>query len=174
MLCLNFRALFFCALIDLFLDVVEAHLLKNEAAVILNVFLHGCNSIACFIDIFISRRPWKLFHFIYPILFGCYYAGFSLIYWGAGGVGVCYPSREGHPTATVQIENTWCDPFIYPILNWQSEPLVAIGVILGGCIAMPLFHLFWMGLAWLRGLIHSKTAGDVTDLPIHTHRTTSL
>ena len=82
----------------LIIVVVEAHLLKNTAAVVLNFFLHGVNSITCLIDIWISGRPWKPFHFVYSIYFGLWYAAFSLIYWGAGGTGICYKEREGHPT----------------------------------------------------------------------------
>ena len=161
----------------LYADVVESHLLKNEIAVILNVFLHGVNSITCLIDIFISARPWKVFHFVYPIIFGFYYAGFSLIFWGGGGVGVCYNTKttpENHPTATVHFpdSNEWCDPFIYPILDWQNNPLIAIGVILGGCLVIPLIHFFWMGLIWIREYIASKTISENTqsDLPTNIDR----
>ena len=138
--------------------VVEAHLLKNETAEYLNIFLHGVNSFTCLIDIFISARPWKLLHFLYPICFGTYYAAFSLIYWGAGGLGVCYKYRTD--TATVHSNNMWCDPFIYPILDWQNNPGLAAGVIVGGCLVMPLIHLFWMGLAWIRQTIYEKCLGN--------------
>ena len=142
-------------------DVVESKLLKNELAVILNIFLHGVNSITCLVDIFISARPWKVFHFIYAIIFGFYYAGFSLIYWGGGGVGVCYPTQKDHPTATVRRGNEWCDPFIYPILDWQNKPGIAAGIIFGGCLVIPIIHFFWMGLIWIRQFIHSKTHRDI-------------
>ena len=36
-------------------------------------------------------RPIRLEHFYMPIIFGLYYTAFSLIYWTAGGVGVCMP-----------------------------------------------------------------------------------
>ena len=113
-----------------------------------------------------------MFHFVYPIIFGFYYAGFSLIFWGGGGVGVCYNTKttpQNHPTATVHFpdSNEWCDPFIYPILDWQNNPLIAIGVILGGCLVIPLIHFFWMGLIWIREYIASKTISENTqsDLP---------
>ena len=54
---------------------MEAHLLENETEVILNVFLHASNTVACLIDIFISARPWKVGHFVYAITFGFYYTG---------------------------------------------------------------------------------------------------
>jgi hypothetical protein len=97
--------------------VVENNLLKNDAAVAINIFLHALNTVTCLIDICISGRPWKVFHFIYPIGFGLWYAAFSLIYWGAGGVGICFLTPEGHPSATVHTnDGKWCDPYIYPIL----------------------------------------------------------
>lgn len=112
--------------------MVEAQLLQNEAAVYLNIFLHAVNSLACLVDICVTGRPWKVFHFMWAIVFGVWYAGFSLIYWGAGGVGICYATPEGHPTATVHTQDgKWCDPFIYPILNWDSQPLLATGMIAG-------------------------------------------
>ena len=156
--------------------VVEAHLLKNEAAIYLNIFLHAVNSITCLIDIWISGRPWKPFHFVYPILFGFYYAGFSLIYWGAGGVGICYTTQVGHPTATVaKAPNFWCDPFIYPILDWENEPLMAVGIIAGGCLFIPVLHFFWLGLAWIRQKIYAKIFGRSEELPnVDRNQTTNL
>ena len=89
---------------------MESHLLKNQAAVYLNIFLHAGNSLACLIDIFASARPWKAFHFLYAVIFGFVYAAFSLIYWGAGGVGICYPSRT--ETATVHKGDSFIHSFI--------------------------------------------------------------
>ena len=128
-------------------------MLKNTAAVVLNVFLHAVNTIVCLIDIWISGRPWKSFHFIYAIFFGLYYAAFSLIYWGAGGTGICYVEREGHLTPANQLveqNGQWCDPFIYPILDWANHPGIAVGMLFGGCIVFPLLHFFWLGISRLR------------------------
>ena len=141
------------------IDVMEDHLLENETAIILNVFVHGINSITCLIDIFISARPWRLFNFAYAIVFGAYYAILSLIYWGAGGVGICYDTIEDLRiplSAAVHKNNQWCNPFIYPIiLDQQNLGLIAVGVIFGA-FAIPLIHLFWMGLVLIRRYIHSK------------------
>ena len=157
-------------------------MLRNTAAVVLNAFLHAVNTAVCLIDIWISGRPWKSFHFIYAILFGLYYAAFSLIYWGAGGTGICYVEREGHLTPANQLVEhngqvptylftlhymklkniflreikiiiiiiQWCDPFIYPILDWANHPGIAVGMLFGGCIVFPLLHFFWLGISRLR------------------------
>ena len=157
-----------------FLVVVDAHLLEDDTEKILNIFLHASNSVACLIDIFISARPWKVFHFVYAMTFGFYYASFSIIYWGGGGVGICYASKEECPYdgqyCTVQKGEHWCDPFIYPILDWQNHALIAIGVILGGCLVVPFVHFFWIGLAWIRHHIYSKTLKKPTDLPTTVNR----
>ena len=105
--------------------------------------------------IIITGRPWKPFHFLWSICFGLYYAAFSLIYWGAGGTGICKKDRpEDHPT--IYVDGMYCDQFIYPILDWENNPLIALAMI-GGCIIVfPLLHMFWLGLAKLRELIFNK------------------
>ena len=56
------------------------------------------------------------------MIFGFYCASFSIIFWGGGGVGICNASKEECPYygqyCTVQKGKHWCDPFIYPILDW--------------------------------------------------------
>lgn len=56
---------------------------------ILNVFLHGLNTVSCLIDIMVTARPIYIHHSYLPIIFGVYYTLFSLVYWAAGGVGIC-------------------------------------------------------------------------------------
>ena len=56
---------------------------------ILNVFLHGVNTLSCLMDIMVTARPIHIQHFYLPIIFGVYYTIFSLVYWAAGGVGIC-------------------------------------------------------------------------------------
>ena len=133
--------------------------MQNPAAEILNIFLHAVNTIVCLVDIWISGRPWKCFHFIYAIFFGVYYSAFSLIYWGAGETGICYAEPEGHltpPEQLIEENGQFCDPFIYPILDWGNHPWIAVGVLFGGCIALPLLHLFWLGISRLREWIFFK------------------
>ena len=81
---------------------------------------------------------------------------FYTSYRGAGGTGICYDTRDGHPTATVEQNGLWCDPFIYPILDWENNPKIAVGMIFGGFVVFPLLHMFWLGLSWLREFIFEK------------------
>ena len=142
--------------------VVENHLMSGTYKEFLNVFLHGLNSVSFLIDIFVTARPWRIHHFYFAIMFGLWYMGFSLVYWAAGGTGRCYYKHYNHlinttttltPTTTTLsttttslpvTESEWfCDPFIYPILDWGGKPLLAVGMILGGVLVMPLVQTFW-------------------------------
>ena len=38
----------------------------------------------------------------------------------------------------------FCDPFIYPILDWGGKPLLAVAMILGGVVVTPLVQTFWL------------------------------
>jgi hypothetical protein len=37
------------------------------------------------LEIAISAIPYRLAHWVYTFIYGCCYAAFTLIYWGAGG-----------------------------------------------------------------------------------------
>ena len=97
------------------------------------LFGHIINSLICIIDIFISNRPWKFMHFIWPLIFGIGYVILTLLCWKMG------------------IETIYDE-----ILDWRNEPCKAIVTILILIISLPLIHLFWMGLAKLRWQIHQK------------------
>jgi hypothetical protein len=88
----------------------------------------------------------------------------------------CFYEAGGYYTCTVQKGDQWCDPYIYPIIDWQNNALMAIGVILGGCFVVPVIHFIWMGLAELRNYIYKKNVSATkSDLPtsIETSRSTS-
>ena len=108
----------------------------------LNVFLHGLNSVACLVDIFINHRPWHALHFTFAVGFGLYYALFSLIYWACGGLGMCVVNED------TGLEE--CEEAIYPILDWGNSPGLAVGTICFGVLVLPLLHGFWYGLHRVR------------------------
>ena len=57
-------------------------------------------------------------------------------------------------------ESEWfCDPFIYPILDWGGKPLLAVGMILGGVLVMPLVQTFWWLCYKLRKMISERCCG---------------
>ena len=113
----------------------------------MNVFLHGVNTVSCLLDIMITARPIRVHHFYLAIIFGLYYTFFSLIYWAAGGHGLCRP---------LQSEQCEYDPYIYPILDWDGKPGLAVGMILGSCVLMPLLQAGWWGLSCARSKIRQS------------------
>ena len=52
----------------------------------LNVFVHGTNSVAMFIELCIVAHPTRLLHCYWPSMFGIIYIIFSIIYFAAGGL----------------------------------------------------------------------------------------
>ena len=43
-----------------------------------------------------------------------------------------------------------CDHYIYPILNWDSEPGLAMAMVLASCLLMPLLQSVWWATVWAR------------------------
>lgn len=137
--------------------VVEYHLMKTPWMMFLNVFLHAGNTLSCLIDIFITARPFRVTHFYLPILFGVWYSLFSVIYWAAGGLGICRCEEDPAPANCT----LHCDKYIYPILDWQDHPGNAVAIVLGGMVCMPLLQAFWWGLSKLRLYIFNRSAGRI-------------
>jgi len=155
--------------------VVKYHMLGGAYAQFLNFFLHGFNSLSFLIDIFVTARPTRVHHFYFAIIFGLWYMTFSLVYWAAGGTGMCTTrchslNNTTTTTTTTAIMNTTmattvanncdeivCDKFIYPILNWEDQPGPAVLMILIGVCMMPLIQTFWWVLHCCRKWICKMT-----------------
>merc|ERR1712080_400937 len=96
------------------------------------------------------------------MVIGVWYTVFSAIYWAAGGTGACI-----HRCFDLPLNSTiskldpscpiHCDNYIYPILDWDAHPGMAIGIVLGGCVFMPVLQAFWYGVFKLRKYIAAKT-----------------
>lgn len=48
-----------------------------------NLHVHGINAVIAFLDVWMSRVPFQLFHFFYTTILMLLYLIFTLIYWGA-------------------------------------------------------------------------------------------
>lgn len=57
----------------------------EESPEAMNLIVHGFNSIAMFVDLWIVAHPVRLLHCGWTILFGLCYVIFSAIYYLAGG-----------------------------------------------------------------------------------------
>ena len=53
------------------------------------------------------------------------------------------PLQAPHNTTSCPIQ---CAPFIYPMLDWSTNPWLAVLVTLGGCVAVPACHAVWWGV----------------------------
>uniref|UniRef100_A0A0K2TYS3 GA12046PAlike [Tribolium castaneum] n=1 Tax=Lepeophtheirus salmonis TaxID=72036 RepID=A0A0K2TYS3_LEPSM len=127
--------------------VLKANMLKTNGAVAFNFFMHAINTLSIIIDFFVSDRPWRILHFYFSVIFGIWYLIFSVSYWAAGGTGFCRP-QETTDTSVVAPEE--CDPFIYPILDYENKPGMAVAVVLGGTLFLPFLQTFYFLLYQLR------------------------
>ena len=123
----------------------------------------------------LNRRPIKLWHFYFSIVYGVAYALFSLFYWMGDGLGNCLPDSEvdltkptSSPRKVIFIDGVKydCAEFIYPILDWGGHPGLACITIVVAAIALPCVHMFWMGMVWLRTKIYSRTLGKTPAPPV--------
>ncbi|CAL1531498.1 unnamed protein product [Lymnaea stagnalis] len=100
-----------------------------------NTNVHALNFVFVVIDHLISPRPIRLLHFAAPLIYGCVYIIFSVIYWSTDHVNhVIYPG----------------------VLDW-NYPGVAVGVSLGlAVVAIPLLQLSFFALYQLKSWIHKR------------------
>jgi len=123
--------------------VIENNLIVGVWMNFLNVFLHLINSLSCLLDIFITARPIKFGHWYLAACFGVYYTLFSAIYWAAGGKGICRSPDD-------------CDPYIYPILDWENNAGFAILTVFGCTLMVVVLQGLLYGLYCLRLYIKKK------------------
>lgn len=91
-----------------------------------NVHVHVLNGIIALLEVWITGVPVHLLHFVFPVLFTSTYGVFTGVYYAANGT----------------------DPFgeraIYPvILDYGTQPGVAIGTIVVAVVTCLLIHLFF-------------------------------
>ena len=129
---------------------------------LINIHVHGINSVYALIDIFISATPVRLFHVYQPFIYGVVYVIFNFLYYYCGGT------------------DSAGNPYIYRALDWRhpySALLVGAGGTLVGvtCFWLALYAFYrlrlkmrkwWQpnhtsGLDWWS----TKTEYDVTNQP---------
>uniref|UniRef100_A0A2A4JVE8 Protein rolling stone n=1 Tax=Heliothis virescens TaxID=7102 RepID=A0A2A4JVE8_HELVI len=128
---------------SLLTDVVEGDYAMDP---VLDVFIHGINSVLMFCLLVTSRHPHRLMHFYIPLLFGIIYMIFSIIYYFAGGLS---------PFGT-----NW----IYPMLDW-SKPGETVLMVLGTAILIILIHMIVAAMTVSRDAL-TKRYRETTVIPI--------
>ena len=149
--------------------VVEHMLLLNTEDWIYNIFLHAFNSMFVLLDLWFCSIPVKPLHCYLPLVFGISYSTFTFFYWSLGGEGICASScHEEDKTIPLQLAmmstsnsskdcTVQCASFIYPVLDWENSPEVAVSISIGGSFACVIIHLCLYGLHKLKLYIYDFT-----------------
>ena len=121
----------FCAAI---IVTVAYWLFQAKNVAFLDVVTHAFNTVFVLIELFLSRVPIRLLHFVYTMMYLTLYVIFSVIYWQAGGY------------------NTRGKPYIYKILDYENKNAGVITALVLALvvIAPPLVQLAMLGLHKLR------------------------
>jgi len=109
-----------------------------------NTFVHGVNSISVVSDLMVTGRPMTWQHCFHPVLAGCVYLAFSVVYWALGGT-----DPSGHP-------------WIYPMVDWGTKPLTASVTAIGFAIGLLVTHLVLCLFTKLR-MAAARCCGDQVD-----------
>jgi len=111
----------------------------------INFIFHGSNLIVSMLDLFISKRPYRILHFFHPLVFLAAYVAFTAIYWAAGG-------------RNYEIYGL---PYIYYFTNWDNLKLTIPYVAIGLFVVLPLVHLF----LWVLHLLRDSLCGCCGNTP---------
>ena len=87
----------------------------------MNLQLHGINSVIIIIEHLLTGLPVRLLHMIYPILYGLTYLIFSAIFYGAGNSEPIYPK----------------------VLDWSHAGQTMLMVLLVGFVFIPLLQIIF-------------------------------
>ncbi|KAL4716919.1 hypothetical protein ACJJTC_012730 [Scirpophaga incertulas] len=104
---------------------------QDEEFPVLDLFVHGMNSVVMVALLVTSRTPSHILHFIYPVGFGVCYMLFSIIYYFANGL------------------NPFGNPWIYPMVDW-SNPGPTTGIVVACIVFLIVLHTFVVLLSRLR------------------------
>ncbi|XP_022821949.1 protein rolling stone-like [Spodoptera litura] len=113
---------------------------------VLDIFVHGINSVVMFCLLVTSRQPTRILHFYVPLALGIVYMVFSLLYYFLGGLS---------PFGTV---------WIYPMLDW-SDPGSTIVLVIISALLMIVLHFVVVSMTLIRDAV-TKSCKQSTVLPI--------
>ncbi|XP_028158828.1 protein rolling stone-like isoform X2 [Ostrinia furnacalis] len=114
---------------------------------VLDIMLHGINSLVMFVELVFSGHPSRLLHIMQPLFFALAYLLFTVVYFYAGG------------------NDPWGNAFIYPVIDW-SKPEQTLVVVTLTALFLALMHLLVVAVAAARDAISRRlrtTAGIYND-----------
>ncbi|XP_068626848.1 protein rolling stone-like isoform X2 [Battus philenor] len=120
-------------------SILNAHGKKINYAPnpVLDVMLHGVNSVVMLVELILSAHPSRLLHIMQPLYFALVYLIFTAIYYGAGGL------------------DPWGHVFIYPVIDWSKPEQTLVVAVLTGLL-LTLMHLVTVAIAAVRDLIAKR------------------
>lgn len=107
-----------------------------------NLQLHGINSVIIGLEFFLTAVPSRLYHYIYPLMYGLTYLIFSAIFYGAGNTNPIYPN----------------------VLDWSKPGQTAVICLLLGFVFMPLLQLLFFLMYKLRLFIYKQISSSDDDV----------
>ncbi|KAL0901307.1 hypothetical protein ABMA27_006596 [Loxostege sticticalis] len=114
---------------------------------VLDIMLHGINSVVMFVELVFSGHASRLLHIMQPLFFALAYLLFTVVYYYAGG------------------QDPWGNAFIYPVIDW-SKPEQTMVVVTLTALFLALMHLLVVAVASARDAICRRlrtTAGIYND-----------
>ncbi|KAL0850952.1 hypothetical protein ABMA28_006855 [Loxostege sticticalis] len=114
---------------------------------VLDIMLHGINSVVMMVELVFSGHPSRLLHIMQPLFFALAYLLFTVVYYYAGG------------------QDPWGNAFIYPVIDW-SKPEQTMVVVTLTALFLALMHLLVVAVASARDAICRRlrtTAGIYND-----------
>ncbi|CAH0405235.1 unnamed protein product [Chilo suppressalis] len=114
---------------------------------VLDLFIHGINSVLMFVLLLTSQHPFYLLHFYQALAFALVYMVFSIIYFFSGGLS--------------PIGERW----IYPMIDW-SDPGPTVGIIFVCAAGLIIMHSLVALLTVCRDYISKKYVRNMNSMTI--------
>lgn len=104
-----------------------------------NVNAHAVNSVLMIIDIMVCNIPVRIFHVVYPMMYGLIYTIFTIVYWAVGG------------------RNHKNKKYIYAILDYEKNAgLAVLMAAMFVLVAVPISQFLLYGLYRFRVWLVTK------------------
>jgi hypothetical protein len=97
------------------------HFIGEQKLTVLDFLVHGVNSIAMLVELFVVLHPMYFLHVFYSLSVGLIYLIFTVIYYAAGGT------------------DKYGNNYIYKILNWENPGATMI-IVVGVIVLAVLLH----------------------------------
>ncbi|XP_071495397.1 protein rolling stone-like [Diadema antillarum] len=113
-----------------------------EKLQVFTIHVHAVAAVLGIVDFFVVANPFRVLHFIYPVIYFTTYIVFTLIYYHSGGINP-YGGREMYED----------------MIDWEDNVGVSVGMSFVFIVVLgPVLHLIYLGLYVIRRLV----AGEIS------------